>query len=92
MPFVINPVQPDCMDALALKQRFGDRLALWGAVGTAALWQHGAPADIRAEVQHRIATLGPAGLLLSPAYDLDYAPFENVAAFVEVVKECGRGE
>ncbi|MCX6030813.1 MAG: hypothetical protein NT169_16145 [Chloroflexi bacterium] len=83
---VINPVQPDCMDALALKRRFGDRLALWGTVGTAALWDHGTPADIRAEVRRRIETLGPAGLLLSPAYDLDYAPFENVAAFVETVK------
>ncbi len=86
---VINPLQADCMDALAIKERFGDRLALWGAVGTAALWDHGAPAQIRAEVKHRIETLGPAGLLLSPAYDLDYAPFENIAAFVDAVREFG---
>ncbi len=35
---VINPVQPDCMDAVTIKHRFGGRLALWGAVGTAGLW------------------------------------------------------
>jgi uroporphyrinogen decarboxylase len=87
---VINPLQPDCMDAFALKRQFGERLALWGTVGTAHLWQHGAPADIRAEVRQRIEALGPAGLLLSPAYDLDFAPFENVAAFVEAVQEWGR--
>ena len=58
---VINPLQPDCMDALAIKERFGDRLALWGTVGSAALWDHGTPAQIRAEVKHRIETLGPAG-------------------------------
>jgi uroporphyrinogen decarboxylase len=86
---VINPLQPDCMDALAIKKRFGDRLALWGAVGTAALWDHGTPAQIRAEVKHRIETLGPAGLLLSPAYDLDYTSFENITAFVDAVKEFG---
>jgi uroporphyrinogen decarboxylase len=87
---VINPLQPDCMDALTIKERFGDRLALWGTVGSAALWDHGTPAQIRAEVKHRIETLGPAGLLLSPAYDLDYAPFENIAAFVDAVREFGR--
>ncbi len=56
---VINPIQPDCMDAVAIKQAFGDRLALWGTVGTAALWEHGSPEDIRAEVRLRALTLGP---------------------------------
>jgi len=88
---VINPVQPDCMDALAIKQQYGDRLALWGTVGSADLWQHGAPHHIWAEVRHRIATLGPAGLLLAPAYDIDFAPFENIVAFVEAVGKYGRG-
>lgn len=85
----INPIQPDCMDALAIKRRYGDRLALWGTVGTAALWDYGAPADIRAEVKTRIETLGPAGLLLCPAYDLDFAPFANIVAFVEAAREFG---
>lgn len=82
---VINPVQPDCMDALALKQAFGDRLALWGTVGTAALWDHGTPDDVHAEVRLRAATLGPAGLLLCPAYDIDFTPRENILAFAEAV-------
>ncbi len=70
---VINPVQPDCMDALAIKRAFGDRLALWGTVGTAALWDRGTPDQVRAEVRLRSRTLGPAGLLLCPAYDVDFA-------------------
>jgi hypothetical protein len=41
-------------------------------------------------VRRRIRQLGPEGLLLSPAYDIDFAPFENVAAFVEVVEANGR--
>jgi uroporphyrinogen decarboxylase len=86
---VINPIQPDCMDALTIKRQYGDRLALWGTVGSAGLWDHGAPADIRAEVKTRAETLGPAGLLLCPAYDLDYAPFENIVAFVEAVRKYG---
>ena len=85
----INPVQPDCMDAIAIKREFGDRLALWGTVGSANTWDFGAPEQIRSEVRHRIATLGPAGLLLAPAYDIDFTPLENVAAFVEAVREFG---
>lgn len=86
---VINPVQPDCMDARAIKAAFGDRLALWGTVGTAMLWDRGALDDIRAEVRLRAETLGPAGLLLCPAYDIDFTPRENVLAFAEAVRGTG---
>ena len=84
---VINPIQPDCMDAVAIKRAFGARLALWGTVGTAALWDHGTPEDVRAEVRLRARTLGPTGLLLCPAYDIDFASAENVRAFAEAVEE-----
>jgi len=86
---VINPLQPDCMDALAIKREFGDRLALWGTAGSAWLWNHGTPDQIRQEVRRRIETLGPAGLLLSPAYDIDFVPFENLLAFFEAIDEHG---
>jgi uroporphyrinogen decarboxylase len=86
---VINPVQPDCMDAATIKREFGDRLAMWGTVGSALLWDRGTPDQIRAEVIRCIKTLGPEGLLLAPAYDIDYAPFENIVAFVETVEEFG---
>ena len=87
---VINPVQPDCMDARALKLQYGDRLAMWGTVGTAWMWDMGSPEQIRAEVQHRIETLGPDGLLMAPAYDIDFTPLENIIAFVEAVETFGR--
>jgi uroporphyrinogen decarboxylase len=86
---VINPVQPDCMDAAAIKQEFGDRLALWGTVGSARLWDWGTPDQIRAEVRRCIETLGPDGLVLAPAYDIDFSPFENVAAFIEETETSG---
>lgn len=86
---VINPLQPDCMDADAIKAEFGDRLALWGTVGTAAGWDLGAPDTIRAEVRQRIEQLGPAGLLLAPAYDIDFTPLANIRAFVEAAREHG---
>jgi uroporphyrinogen decarboxylase len=86
---VVNPVAPDCMDATAIRHRFGDRLALWGTVGTAVSWDLGTPAQLREEVRVRVETLGSSGLLLSPAYDLDFAPRQNVAEFVDAVREFG---
>ncbi|MBS1251051.1 MAG: hypothetical protein MAG451_00080 [Anaerolineales bacterium] len=87
---VINPVQPDCMNAAALKRAFGDRLALWGTVGTALTWDRGTPSQIRREVKERIEVLGEGGgLLIAPAYDVDFAPFENIVAFVEAANAFG---
>ena len=63
---------------------------MWGTVGSSRLWDWGTPDKIRAEVKQRIKALGPGGLLLSPAYDIDYAPFDNVAAFLEAVEEYGQ--
>ncbi len=87
---VINPIQPDCMDGADIKREFGDRLAMWGTVGSACLWDWGTPDQIRFEVRRCIETLGPQGLLLAPAYDIDFAPFENIVAFIEAVEEFGR--
>jgi len=86
---VINPLQPDCMDAAAIREAYADGLAFWGAVGTARLWDEGTPDETRAEVGLRMATLGRNGLLLSPAYDIDFAPRQSVAAFVEAVRRWG---
>jgi hypothetical protein len=85
----VNPVAPDCMDAAAIRRAFGARPALWGTIGTAWAWDRGTPAQIRKEVRTRIESLGRGSLLLCPAYDLDFTPKENVAAFVEAVREFG---
>ncbi len=86
---VLNPLQPDCMDARKIRAASGERPAFWGTVGSALTWDLGSPGQIRDEVAERLITLGPAGLLLAPAYDIDFSPRENVAAFVETVRSFG---
>jgi len=87
----INPLQPDHVDAARIRQRFGPQLALWGTVGHQTTFSFARPDAIRREVKHRIETLGRAGLILCPAYDIDEPdiPWENVAAFLEAVKAYG---
>jgi uroporphyrinogen decarboxylase len=88
---VIHPVQPDVMDPDRLKARFGDRLAFWGTVGTQATWGWPNAEAIRAEVRHRIETVGQGGgLILGPAYDLEpRIPWENIVAFFEAAEAYG---
>jgi uroporphyrinogen decarboxylase len=88
----INPLQPEHMDAARIRAQYGARLALWGTVGRQTTFSFGTPEAIRQEVRLRIATLGRAGLILSPAYDLGEPdiPWVNVAAFLEAVRAYGR--
>jgi uroporphyrinogen decarboxylase len=87
----IHPLQPEHMDAVRIRRRFGSRLALWGTVGHQWSLQWADPDEIRQEVRHRVETLGRAGLILCPAYDLDDAAASrrNVAAFLEAAAEYG---
>jgi uroporphyrinogen decarboxylase len=87
----INPLQPEHMDAVRIRRRFGPRLALWGTVGRQTTFAFASPAEIRREVRERIETLGPAGLVLCPAYDIDEPdiPWGNIAAFLEAGAEWG---
>ena len=60
-------------------------------MGNQRTFSYGSPDAIRREVKLRVDTLGRAGLILSPAYDLGEPdiPWENVAAFLEAVRDCG---
>ena len=87
----VNPLQPEHMDAARIRRRFGSRLALWGTVGRQTTFAFADPAEIRREVRERVETLGPSGLVLSPAYDIDEpdVPWANVAAFLEAGRTFG---
>lgn len=87
----INPLQPDHMDAARIRRRFGSRLALWGTVGTHTAFSFHSPDQIRKEVKMRVDTLGRAGLIMGPAYDIDEPdiPWENLESFFTAVKEFG---
>jgi len=89
---ILNPVQPECMDAAALKRQFGDRLAFWGTIGTQSTLPFGSPDDVRREVRRRIETVGAGGgLFLAPTHVIEpEVPFENLVAFVEAATEVRR--
>jgi uroporphyrinogen decarboxylase len=81
----LNPVQVnshDMGDTASLKQRFGDRMAFWGAVDTSEVLPRGRPEDVRQEVRRRIADLAPGGgyVLASVHNLLADIPPQNICA------------
>ncbi len=85
---VLNPIQPASMDPAALKAEFGDRLCFWGSIDEQHTLPFGTPADVRREVQERLATLGAGGgLIIGPTHHVQLdTPLENFYAMVEAIK------
>ena len=86
---ILNPVQPECMDAATLVRTHGRELGLSGLVGTQTTMPFGTPADVRRRVRE-IAALHldhGARLMLAPTHVLEPdVPFENILALVEETK------
>lgn len=87
----LNPLQPEYMDPLRIRRAFGTALCLWGTVGRQTTFAFASPDQIRQEVKERVETIGRAGLVLCPAYDIDEPdiPRENIEAFLDAVEMYG---
>jgi uroporphyrinogen decarboxylase len=87
---VLNPVQPECMDPAEIKREYGNDLSFWGTIGTQTTLPFGTPDEVKRVVRERIATVGAGGgLIIGPTHVVEpEAPWENLLAFVEAVREC----
>ena len=88
---ILNPVQPECMDPAQIKRDYGDRLALWGCIGTQTTMPFGTPEQVRATVRWTIENAGRGGgLLIAPTHVLEpEVPWENIETLFEAVDEYG---
>lgn len=89
---ILNPIQPECMDPVAIKNEYGDRLSFSGTIGTQSTMPHGTPEDVRAAVKKMIETVGVGGgLFLAPTHVIEPdVPWENVVAFIDAAREFGK--
>jgi len=88
---VLNPVQPECMDIVEVKRAYGDKLSFWGTIGTQTTMPFGTPREVAEAVRHSIEQIGRGGgLMIGPTHVLEpEVPWENIAAFVDAVREYG---
>lgn len=65
---VINPIQPECMDPLMVKKRWGNRITLHGCISIQKTLPFGTVADVRNEVETLVRECGrDGGLVLMPS-------------------------
>jgi uroporphyrinogen decarboxylase len=85
---ILHPVQPEALDVLELKDRFGSRLTLCGGLGTQDLLVHADPQDIRDEVRRLTRDLGAGGgYILEPGITIQAdVPLENILALIEAAR------
>lgn len=88
---ILNPVQPECMDPVEVKRRFGKRVIFDGTIGTQSTMPFGTPEEVRHVIRERKRTVGADGaLILSPTHVLEpEVPLANIEAFFD---ECAKPE
>lgn len=91
---MLDPIQVRAkdMDPGPIKERFGSRIALHGAIDTQYLLPRGTPEEVAEETRRMIDTLGPEGYVISPCHVLQTdVPTANVLALYDTAYEVGSG-
>ena len=85
---LFNPFQPEAMNVVELKQKFGGRLSFWGGISTQRTLPFGTPGQVKAEVNDRIRRLGKGGgYICAPAHDVPAdVPAENILALIDALQ------
>jgi uroporphyrinogen decarboxylase len=87
----LNPVQPECMDQLEIKRKYGDQLTIDTGVSNQHTLPHGTPEDVKKETLRAIKDLAPGGGFVygTSHFALYDVPIENVITLYETVKKHG---
>jgi len=87
----LQPIEPKAMDIKEVKEKYGDKLALFGNIDLTFPLCTGTPEDVRLEVRQKIKDLAPRGgyALGSSCSVARYVPAENYRAMIEAVFEFG---
>jgi len=89
---LLNPVQPECMDRVEVKEMYGDRITLDTGASVQSTLPHGTVDDVRKETLHALEHLAPGGGFVygtshMAMYDV---PVENIVTLYEILKEYGK--
>jgi len=87
---ILNPVQPECMNPVKLKELYGESLCFDGTIGVQSTLPFGNPEDVAGEVKDRISKLGPTGLILGPTHAMQPdVPIENILTMYKTALKYG---
>lgn len=85
---ILNPIQPECMDPIEIKKKYGDDLTLHGTMSLQKTFTFGSAKDVISEAKSRIENCGyNGGLILAPSnlFTSDVS-IENITTFYDFVQ------
>ncbi len=91
---IVDPLQPECMDVVALKRQYGTLITFHSTLSSQHTLPFGSVDDVRAEVKGRIRELGQdGGLIVAPSNVVQHdVPLANLlAVYDETLKATERG-
>jgi uroporphyrinogen-III decarboxylase len=88
----LNPIDPMSMNIKEVKEKYGNRICLWGNIDLSYTLTRGTPGEVDAEVRQLIKDAGfNGGLIVASANSItEYCKLENVWAMAEAVKKYGK--
>ena len=89
---ILDPVQPESMDTVAIKKEFGDKICLRGGIGVQNILSNGTVQDVKDETKRIIDHLAPGGgYIIAPGHPVlqDEVPVDNIITMYETAYEYG---
>jgi uroporphyrinogen decarboxylase len=89
---ILDPIQPESMDPLEIKKKYGDRICLRGGLSVQDVVSRGSIEEVEAETKRIVEALKPGGgYILSPGHPVlqDDIPVENILAMYKTGYEYG---
>ena len=89
---MINPIQPECMDVVEVKKKYGDKITMHGTISIQETLPNGTVEDVRKEVEDRIKYCGTnGGLVICPSNHVQNdTPLENLLEVYRAAGACPR--
>jgi len=86
-----NPFQPDVNDIFAYKEKYGDKICIWGNIDIGYTLTRGTPEETTDEVKEKIKRLAPGGgyLMATSNSITDYCKVENILAMMAAKEKYG---
>lgn len=86
---ILNPIQPEAMDPIRIKKKYGNYIGLWGGIGMQSTMLIKDPNQVRKEVIRLVENWAPGGgtiVTLAQTLQPD-VPWENVKILLKIVEE-----
>lgn len=86
---VFNPFQPEVMDVVEMKCKYGKDLAFYGGLSTQKVLPYASPEEVKSEVKRLCREIGKGGgYILSPAHAIPKdVPVANMVAMIETLMQ-----